>query len=55
MINNFSVDDIHSIRERNTRKYLTMSAEEIKKYFTKQEEKFYKNDNDVENMDLQLV
>ena len=30
MNNNFSVDDIHAIRERNTRKYLTMSAEELK-------------------------
>lgn len=55
MNNNFSVDDIHAIRERNTRKYLTMSAEELKEYFRKQEEKFYNSVNEVNDKDLQLA
>ena len=43
MNNKFSVDDIHSIREEKTKKYLTMSVDELKAYFKEQEEKFYQN------------
>ena len=43
MNDKFSVDDIHSIREEKTKKYLTMSTEELKAYFREQEEKFYNN------------
>ena len=39
--NNFSVDDIHSIREEQTKRFNTMSNEELKKYFEEEEKKFY--------------
>ena len=55
MENKFSVDDIHNIREEKTKKYLTMSHEELKAYFREQEEKFYNTIADVENKNLQLV
>ena len=54
MNNKFSVDDIHSIREEKTKKYLTMSVDELKAYFKEQEEKFY-NTTDKINNNLQLV
>ena len=55
MNNNFSVDDIHNIREEKTKKYFTMSPEELKAYFREQEEKFYNTNDEVENINLQLV
>ena len=54
MNNEFSVDDIHKIREIKTKKYLTMSEEELKDYFRKQEEKFYSTDK-TNNNTLQLA
>lgn len=54
MNNKFSVDDIHSIREEKTKKYLTMSVDELKAYFKEQEEKFY-NTTDKINNNLQLA
>lgn len=55
MENKFSIDDIHNIREEKTKKYLTMSHEELKAYFREQEEKFYNTITDVENRNLQSV
>lgn len=40
----FSVDEIHSIRENKTKKYLKMTNEELKEYFKNQDEKFYNNE-----------
>ena len=54
MNNKFSVDDIHSIREEKTKKYLTMSVDELKAYFKEQEEKFYSTTDKINN-NLQLV
>ena len=54
MNNKFSVDDIHSIREEKTKKYLTMSVDELKAYFKEQEEKFYSTVDKINN-NLQLV
>ncbi|MDO5564413.1 MAG: hypothetical protein Q4F88_04210 [Eubacteriales bacterium] len=39
--NNFSVDDIHAIREEQTKKFKSMTNEELKKYFEMEEQKFY--------------
>ena len=55
MNSEFSVDNIHSIREEKTKKYLTMSADELKAYFKKQEEKFYSTTDKINNDNLQLV
>ncbi len=49
MNNKFSVDDIHSIREEKTKKYLTMSVDELKVYFKEQEEKFYSTADKINN------
>lgn len=45
----FSVDEIHSIRESKTKKYLKMTNEELKEYFKKQDEKFYNNNKMIVN------
>ena len=54
MNNNFSVDDIHNIREEKTKMYLTMSVDELKAYFKEQEERFYSTTDKVNN-NLQLA
>ena len=41
----FSTDEIHSIREEKTKKYMNMTNEELKEYFKKQDEKFYSKNN----------
>ena len=55
MNNKFSVDDIHNVREEKTKKYLTMSPEELKAYFRKEEEKFYNTTTKENNKNLQLA
>ena len=51
--NNFSVDDIHAVREEQTKMFNSMSNEELKKYFREQEKIFYneefskKSENDL--------
>lgn len=54
MNNKFSVDDIHNIREEKTKKYLTMSVDELKAYFNEQEERFYSTTDKI-NKDLQIA
>jgi hypothetical protein len=54
MNNKFSVDDIHNIREEKTKKYLTMSVDELKAYFNEQEERFYSTTDKINN-DLQVA
>ena len=55
MNSKFSVDDIHNIREEKTKKYLTMSIDELKAYFKEQEEKFYRTTEKINSNNLQLV
>lgn len=41
ILNDFSVDDIHAIREEQTKKFNAMSNEELKRYFEEEDKKFY--------------
>lgn len=53
--NNFSVDDIHSIRENDATSFAKMSNEEIKKYLNEQNKIFFDSMNDIKNEELELV
>ena len=50
-----TIDDIHNIRVENSKRFETMTREEIKNFYKEQIKIFNKNLDEIKNKKLQLV
>ena len=50
-----TIDDIHNIRVENSKRFETMTREEIKKYYKEQVKIFNNNLEEIKNKNFQLV
>lgn len=50
-----TIDDIHNIRVENSKRFETMTREEIKNYYKEQVKIFNNNLDEIKNKNLQLA
>lgn len=50
-----TIDDIHNIRVENSKRFETMTREEIKNYYKEQVRIFNNNLDEIKNKNLQLA
>ena len=50
-----TIDDIHNIRVENSKRFETMTREEIKNYYKEQVKIFNNNLEEIKNKNFQLV